>query len=247
MNIQYGDIFQLGNHKLAYGDASDRELIKKIVNRDRIKLLLLDPPYGVSAVENKQGFVQFKKNKVIINDHNQSEEEYKVFTKNYLDVTIPYLEVKNSAYIFNSDKMLFALRKGMVEAGFKFSQLLIWIKNHAVMGRMNYLIQHELVVYGWYGTHDFYKSQDKSVIYYPKPNINLLHPTMKPVGLLRRLILNSTKIRDTVYDCFGGSGSTLIACEQTKRKCLMVEIDPEYCQTIINRFEKFSGLKAIKT
>lgn len=85
---------------------------------------------------------------------------------------------------------------------------------------------------------------DKSILYYPKPNKSSLHPTQKPIGLLRRIILNSTEIGEVIYDCFGGSGSTMVACEQTKRKCVMVELDPEYCQTIINRFDKTFGIKA---
>jgi len=106
---------------------------------------------------------------------------------------------------------------------------------------MDYLPQHEFIAYGWFGTHEFHKSKDKSILFYPKPNKSKLHPTMKPVGLLRRLILNSTKVGDAVYDPFGGSGSTLIACEQTKRRCLTIEVDPKYCQTIIDRFNKLTG------
>jgi DNA modification methylase len=105
---------------------------------------------------------------------------------------------------------------------------------------------HELIAYGWHGTHQFHKSKDKSVLFYPKPNKSSLHPTTKPVPLLRHLILNSSKIGDTVYDCFGGSGSTLIAAEQTRRRCLMIELDPDYCQTIITRFEKLTGHRAKK-
>ena len=109
---------------------------------------------------------------------------------------------------------------------------------------MDYLPQHELIAYGWFGTHSFERSKDKSVLMYPKPSKSLLHPTMKPIPLLRGLILNSTKLNGIVYDPFGGSGSTLIACEQTKRTCFMVELDPEYCQTIIDQFEKLTGIKA---
>ena len=142
--------------------------------------------------------------------------------------------------------MLFALRDGMQNAGFKFTQLLIWIKNHAVVGRMDYLPQHELIAYGWHGAHIFHKSKDKSILFHPKPNKSKLHPTMKPVSLLRQLILNSTKIGDVIYEPFGGSGSTLIACEQTKRNCLCIEIDPEYCQIIVDRYEKVTGIKVRK-
>jgi site-specific DNA-methyltransferase (adenine-specific) len=134
----------------------------------------------------------------------------------------------------------------MVEAGMKFAQLLIWVKTHAVIGRMDYAPQHELIAYGWFGTHEFLKSKDKSVLVCPRPNKSAMHPTTKPLDLIRRLILNSTRIGDVVYDGFLGSGTTLLACEQTKRVCIGVELDPEYCQTIIFRFEKLTGLKAEK-
>jgi len=142
--------------------------------------------------------------------------------------------------------MLFALRDGMERAGVKFSQLLIWIKNHSVIGRKDYLPMHELIAYGWYGSHEFRKAKDKSLLFCPKPSKSPLHPTQKPVSLLRRLVLNSTSIGDTVIDCFSGSGSLGIAAEQTKRKSILIELDPEYCQTIIDRFAKVFGIKAKK-
>jgi len=246
MNLQKNDVFELGSHLLACGDALDPEIVTKLIKDHRIALILTDMPYGVKYVENKLNFHPSKKNKIIANDHEQTDAEYRKFTNRWLDIIKPHLNDKNSYYLFNSDKMLFAMREGLLDAGFKFSQLLIWIKNHAVLGRLNYLPQHELIAYGWYGTHTFHKSQDKSVLFYPKPNKSSLHPTMKPVGLLRNLILNSSKVGDYVYDPFGGSGSTLIACEQTKRKCLMIELDPEYCQVICDRFEKVTGIKPKK-
>jgi DNA modification methylase len=142
--------------------------------------------------------------------------------------------------------MLFALRDGMQQAGIKFAQLLIWVKNHVVVGRKDYLPAHELIAYGWHGTHDFKKSKDKSILFYPKPNKSPLHPTQKPVGLLRRLILNSTNIGDVIYDSFGGSGSTALAAEQVKRKSILIERDEEYCRVIIDRLEKLLNLKAQK-
>lgn len=244
MQIKIGDVFQLGDHRLACGDAKDSALLKRLILDDRISLLLTDPPYGVAYVEGKAKLTKIKSNKKIANDHNQTEEVYRHFMKEWLEVIKPYLAKKNSFYIFNSDKMVFSLRDGIVDAGFRLTQLLVWIKNNVVVGRLHYLPQHELIAYGWFGSHEFYKAKDKSILIYPKPNKSPLHPTMKPVGLLRNLILNSSKIDDYVYDPFGGSGSTLIACEQTKRRCLMVEIDPEYCQVIIDRFEKVSGIKA---
>jgi DNA modification methylase len=170
-----------------------------------------------------------------------SDEQYVTFTKGWLAPVLPQLTKKNSIYIFNSDKMIFALRQACVEAGMKVAQLIIWVKDRAIIGRLDYLPQHELILYGWKGTHDFKRGKDKSVVFHPKPQQSKLHPTMKPIGLLRRLILNSTKVGDTVYDPFGGSGSTLIACEHTKRKCLTVEMDPEYCETIVRRWLKVTG------
>ena len=134
----------------------------------------------------------------------------------------------------------------MKQAGIHFSQLLIWIKSHAVIGRKDYLPMHELIAYGWYGDHIFKKSQDKSVLFCPKPNKSPLHATQKPLSLMRRLILNSTSIGDTIYEPCAGSGTTGIACEQTKRKSVMVELDIGYCQTILDRFERTLNIKATK-
>lgn len=246
MLVQKNDILLLGSHILGCGDSFDSEFVIKVIDQRRISLILSDMPYGVEYTENKAVFNQISKPKIIANDHFQTDEEYRKFTSGWLHLIKPYLAKKNSYYLFNSDKMLFAMREGLLDAGFKFSQLLIWVKNHSVMGRMNYLPTHELIAYGWFGAHKFYKSQHKSVLFYPKPNKSPLHPTMKPVNLVRDLILNSSKIGDWVYDPFGGSGTTLIACEQTRRKCLMIELDPEYCQTIITRWEKLTGEKTEK-
>lgn len=243
-SIKYGDIFQIGDHVLACGDARDNALVDKAVGKRIIALAEMDPPYGVLYTESKSGFSQVKVDRKILNDDIISESEYTQFTKDWITPIIPHLARKNSFYIFNSDKMLFALRDGMERSGVKFAQLLIWVKHHAVIGRKDYLPMHELIAYGWSGTHTFRKAKDKSVLFCPKPSKSALHPTQKPVSLLRHLILNSTNIGDTVYDCFAGSGSTGIACEQTKRKCIMIEFDPEYCQTILDRFEKTFGIKA---
>lgn len=241
--ISYGDAFRAGNHIIACGDARDSELIDHLVGKTKIKAAIVDPPYGVRAVESKIGFSQIKVPKKILNDDIATEAEYAQFTKNWLMPIFPHLATKNSFYIFNADPMIFALRQGMEEAGVKFSQLLVWIKNQAVIGRKDYLLQHELVAYGWYGRHAFRKSKDKSVLWYPRPNRSPLHPTQKPVGLIRRLILNSAEIGDTVYDCFAGSGTLAVAAEQTKRSSISIERDEAYCRTILDRLEKLFGLK----
>lgn len=244
--IKPGTIWQLGYHKIAYGDCRDKELVARLLDGEQITSINVDVPYGIGYTQSKQGFSKVRKDKNITNDEIVSDEAYTKFTYDWLTAVLPHMTRKNSIYIFNSDKMLFALKDGMDQAGVKFSQLIIWIKNHAVIGRKDYLPQHELIAYGWFGTHEFRKAKDKSVLCYPKPNKSTLHPTMKPVGLIRHLILNSSKIGDIIFDGFLGSGTALIACEQTGRRCMGIEMDPEYCQTAIDRWERQTGLTAVK-
>lgn len=245
-SIKHGDIFQLGGHRIGCGDCRSKELMARLLDGMKIKSAISDPPYGVAMAESKRGFQKISKDKNIANDGIQSDAEYIAFTKDWIDAILPHLERKNSFYIFNADKMIFALREGMIASGLKFGQLLVWVKTHAVVGRLDYAPQHELIAYGWNGVHEFVKSKDRSVIPYPKPNRSPLHPTMKPVGLIRHLILNSTRIGDVVYDGFLGSGTTLLACEQTKRVCVGVELDPEYVSVVIKRFEELTGIKSKK-
>ncbi len=179
-------------------------------------------------------------------DELQSEEKYRDFSKKWIEQAVKFIEDYNTIFIFNADTMICALRKGMKDAGVYYSQLIIWIKNTVVMGRRDYLAQHELIAYGWYGKHKTERSKSRSVMFYPKPSKSKLHPTMKPIGLLRQLILNGTKIGEIVYDPFGGSGSTLIACEHLLRKCIMIELDPDYVSTIIQRWEILTGKEAVK-
>lgn len=244
--IEYGDILEVNGHKIACGDARDPELVAKLVGNKKVSLVATDVPYGVAMIESKEGFQKISVPRRIANDHYQSDKEYRNFTREWIEAIKPHLAQKNAFYIFNSDRMVWALREGMLDAGCKLAQLLIWVKTHAVVGRMDYHPQHELIVYGWVGTHAFQKSKDKSVLIYPKPQKSKLHPTMKPAGLMRRLILNSSKIGDTVYDGFLGSGTTALAAEQTKRKCFGVELDPEYCLVSVERLEKLVGVNAKK-
>lgn len=244
--IKLGDIFEIGNHRIGCLDFQNKEMISKLINGNKVKSVNCDIPYGIAVVESKINFQPLSKNKIIANDHIQTDEEYTEFNRKWLEAIIPHMEKKNSFYIFNSDKMIFALRQAMLDVGMKFSQLLVWVKSHAVIGRMDYAPQHELIAVGWYGTHTFRKSKDKSVLLFPKPNRSKLHPSTKPVELIRRLILNSTEIGDIVYDGCLGSGTCAVACEQTKRICYGCDIDPEYVATTIMRLEKLLDVKAKK-
>lgn len=252
IEIKEGDIFKLGEHLLLCADARNRGIIQEFLKDIKISLVLTDPPYGVAYVENKDwvglrgpGGGGHKEHKKIIGDQMQTDESYAEFTRKWIDAIGGNLTAANSFYIFNSDIMICSVREGMKQAGVYYSQMIIWVKNQVVLGRKDYNPQHELIVYGWKGKHKFYRRKYRSVIAHPKPQKSTLHPTMKPVGLLRKLLVNSTKIGDWIYDPFAGSGSTLIAADQTKRKCALVEIDPAYCNTIIQRWQKLNPDKAV--
>ncbi len=248
MKINKGNIFQVGNHIIGCGDSTDRDFVKKVIGTNKIRAIITDPPYGVAYVENKKGFAKLgvKDEKIIAGDHLQSEDEYEDFTRKYLGAAIPYLKEYNAVYIFNADPMFPSLRSGMKSAGFYYSQMIIWLKNQSVMSRKDYLSQYELIAYGWFGKHKMERSKAKNVLYYPRPSKSKLHPTQKPVGLLRRIIPDSTKVGDIIYDPFLGSGSTALACEHLGRKCIGIELDEVYVQTVLTRLEKITGVKAIK-
>ena len=243
--IKSGSIIKLGDHRLLCGSSTDQAMISKLCKATEVNAIICDPPFGVAVTESKRDLQPLNKDKVILNDHLQSDIEYATFSKKWLSAIKPHLTRKNSVYIFNADKMVFALRQAMLAEGFKLSQLLIWVKTHSIIGRLDYLPQHELIVYGWHGVHEFKKAKDKSVLIYPKPNKSKMHPTTKPLALIRRLIMNSTDIGDVIFDGFLGSGTTLLACEQTKRVCYGCEIDLEYCEVIVKRWEKLTGKKAV--
>ncbi len=248
MTIQQGEIYTVGDHVIGCGSSLDPVFVNKVIGNRKIRAIITDPPYGVAYVEGKRDITTLgvDSDKAIVGDQLQSDEEYVSFTKSWLGLAIPHLETYNACYIFNSDLMYPALRQGMKESGFHYSQMIIWFKNTVVMNRKDYLMMFELIAYGWFGRHKMERTKAKSVIVHPKPNASKLHPTQKPVGLLRKLIPNSTKMNEYIYDPFLGSGSTAVACEQLGRKCIGIELDTEYVAIIIARLEKLTGLTASK-
>jgi len=150
-------IYNLGDHRLACGDCRDLSLVRKLIGGSRVNLVITDPPYGVSYVEGKSHFGHIKKDVPILNDNFTDEKSYSQFTTDWLNTMKGFLDVKNACYIFNSDRMIFSLREGMNDSGFRLAQLLIWVKSNQVIGRRDYLAAHELIAYGWYGAHSFYK------------------------------------------------------------------------------------------
>ncbi|MGH7141802.1 MAG: DNA-methyltransferase [Minisyncoccia bacterium] len=246
--LKQGDVWRIGEHIIGCGDSLDAAFVSKVVGDRKIRAIVCDPPYAVAYVEGKRDFNKLGTNsgKDIIGDELQSDEQYARFTRDWLEAAKPHLDSYNACYIFNSDSMYPALRRGMTEAGFYYSQGLIWVKNTSVLGRKDYLLMHELIAYGWYGRHKMERTKAKSVIVHPKPARSKLHPTQKPVGLLRKLIPNSAKVGEWVYDPFLGSGSTAVACEHLGRRCIGIDIDPAHAATAIARMEKLTGKKAQK-
>jgi len=241
--VKLGEVYQVGNHMVGCGSSIDKEFVAEVIGKNKIRAVVTDPPYGVAYVENKKGLADLAVQKEIKGDHLQTEHEYVQFSRAWIDAIIPHLDTYNTFHIFNADTMFLALRTGMHMSGLHFAQMLIWLKNQPVMGRMDYLPQQELIAYGWFGKHKFEGSKAKNLIIHPRPSKSRLHPTQKPIGLLRKLILNVTKRNEYVYDGFLGSGSTAIACEHLGRKCIGIELDPEYVEVILTRLEKLTKQK----
>lgn len=243
------NLWRLGEHRLIQGDARSAADIARLVDSEKVSLVLTDPPYGVGYVEGKREFLRGihkgdEKEQFEAIKGDAVEGDYYAFSRQWLEAVRPHLTEKNAFYIFNGDTKLRELLNALHDTGYTKSAILIWLKNHLVVGRKDYHPQHELIAYGWHGKHAFYGNKDKTALFYPKPTSSKSHPTMKPIPLLRRLLYHSTQPNDVVLDPFVGSGSTLIACEQLGRRCFAVEMEEGYCRTVVDRWERLTKKKA---
>lgn len=230
--IQSGDIILLGKHKLICGDATKTEDLEKLMDAKKAKLTVLDPPYGISYVGKTE-------DALTIQNDNLSDEEFYNFLLEAFKRIYEISADGASSYIFHADAKGLLFRKAFVDSGFKHSQCCIWVKNTFVMGRQPYQWQHEPALFGWKPTGAHYWNGDRkqSTIWnFDKPRTNDVHPTMKPVPLIEYIIKNSSKYGDIVVDTFLGSGTTLLAADNTDRICYGSELDPKYCQVIIERW-----------
>lgn len=245
-----GDLYQLGLHRILCGDATSEEDVKRLMNEEKADLIFTDPPYGVSyADKNKYLNSISPGNRIqthIKNDHMTLQKTGELWAKSF-KVYSTILADYSSYYICGPQGGDLALMMMMMmnQNGLPVRHTIIWAKNNHVLGRCDYNYKHEPILYGWINRHKFYKAGEQkfSVWEYDKPLKNDLHPTMKPVALIINAIKNSTLRGMSVIDFFGGSGSTLIASEQTGRKCYMMEIDEAYCDVIVKRWEDFTGKK----
>ena len=237
---KYGDIYRLENHVLMCGDSTSEVDVGRLLNGAIVDLLLTDPPYNVDYVGSG--------GRTIANDA-MDDGEYLEFLQSAFTNAARHLAEGGVYYIFHADTKSLLVQTAVNLAGLEVQQCLVWVKNTFTMGRQDYHWRHESILYGWKDGAAHYFIDDRTqdtVLEEDRPQRNDIHPTMKPVPLIKKLIANSSRTGDVVLDLFGGSGTTLIACEEMKRKCYMMELDPKYCDVIIDRWEQFTGQKAVK-
>jgi DNA modification methylase len=229
-----GDLWLLGHHRLVCGDSTKAETFSLLMDGKLANLVVTDPPYNVNY-EGTAGKIK--------ND-NMADQKFYQFLLDAFTLTEKAMAKDASIYVFHADTEGLNFRKAFSEAGFYLSGTCIWKKQSLVLGRSPYQWQHEPILFGWKktGKHAWYSDRKQSTIWeFDKPRKNADHPTMKPVPLVAHPILNSSMTGCIVLDPFGGSGSTLIACEQTGRICHTVELDEKFCDVIVNRYIEFKG------
>ena len=249
-----GDLWQLGEHRLICGDSTDVAVIDRLMDGVKADLVFTDPPYNV-AVGSKNKILNEQdggcRNETEIagdkgmTDAEIGEQLWKPAFQNMADHAKDDCSIYVTMPQGGTHMMMMMM---MADACWQVKHELMWLKNQPTfsMGRLDYDYKHEPIMYGWKKTHNFYGKGKftKSVWEIDKPRESKLHPTMKPIELIANALENSTKENDCVLDVFGGSGSTLIACEQLNRKCYMAELDPHYCSVILQRYINFKGSDA---
>ncbi len=233
--VERGDIWTVGRHRLMCGDATSAEDVAALMDGKKANLIVTDPPYGVSF-ESWHGLT-------IQNDSIKGEEFYSFLLEAFRNMA-DNLEKGGAAYIFHADTESVNFRRAFTDAGFHLSGCCIWVKNSLVPGYSDYQWQHEPVLYGFLqnGKHRWYSDRSQTTVWnFNKPKTNKNHPTSKPLDLLAYPIGNSSQENAIVLDTFGGSGSTMMACEQTGRICHMMELDEKYASVILRRYADDTG------
>jgi DNA modification methylase len=234
-----GDLWLLEQHRLLCGDSTKKENLDLLMGEEKAAMIFTDPPYNVSYGSSKKN----KSSKAILNDN--LGDGFERFLYEACRWMISFCE--GSVYICMSSSEIHTLQKVFQAAGGHWSTFLIWAKDHFTLGRSDYQRQYEPILYGWKegGAHFWCGARDQGdVWFFDKPRVNDLHPTMKPVALVKKALNNSSKPGYVILDPFAGSGSTLIACEKANRKGRLIELDPKYCDVIVRRWQAFSGKAA---
>lgn len=233
--VKRGDIWQVGRHRLMCGDATSEEDVAALMDGKKANLIVSDPPYGVSFTSSDGLTIQ--------NDSIKGEEFYNFLLQAFKNMAA-HLEKGGAAYIFHADTEGLNFRRAFQDAGFHLAGCCIWVKNSLVLGRSDYQWKHEPILYGFLknGSHSWYSDRSQTTIWnFDKPKRNKNHPTSKPLDLLAYPIGNSSQANGIVVDTFGGSGSTLMACEQTNRICHTMELDEKYASVILRRYVEDTG------
>jgi len=233
-----GDVWVLGDHRLLCGDATSMDAIQTVLAGGLADMVFTDPPYNVDYVGKTAKKLKIGNDALGGKFYNFLREA----CTNVLAVT------KGAIYICMSSSELHTLFRAFTDAGGHWSTFVIWAKHHFTLGRSDYQRMYEPILYGWRdGTDHFWcGARDQGDVWFIKrPMANLEHPTMKPVELVERALRNSSKTRDTILDVFGGSGTTLIACEKSRRQARLIELEPRYCDVIIRRWQEYTGEKAL--
>jgi site-specific DNA-methyltransferase (adenine-specific) len=240
-----GDLWILGRHRVLCGDCRVADDVAKLLGNAQVDSLVTDPPYGVDYGAKNDFLNRFDKgNRIQVPISNDAITDYRQFFAEFLSL-VPFAD-HNTVYVFMSGKELHSLRLAAEDCKITWGDYLVWVKNVHVLGRKDYNARHEFVFYGWKGRHRFYGDFSTTVLEFDKPAKNELHPTQKPVPLVAKLISDGTPQTGVVYDPFAGSGTTLIAAEQLGRTCYAMEIEPRYCDVIIERWQNLTGQKAVR-
>jgi site-specific DNA-methyltransferase (adenine-specific) len=241
-DIVLGDLFEIGEHRLLCGDSTQTDAFEKLMQGEFADMVVTDPPYNV-AYEGKT------KDALTIENDSMGNDDFYKFLYDFYTALSTVVKKGGAIYVWHASSEIINFGKALVDAGWLLKQQLIWVKNSMVMGRQDYQWKHEPCLYGWLkgDSHKWYSDRKQTtVIEFDRPSRNGEHPTMKPIVLFAYQIENSSKQGDIVIDAFGGSGTTMVACEQLKRKSRVIEYDPKYCQVIIDRMKKLDPSLVIK-
>lgn len=237
-----GDVWTLGNHRVKCGSATSEDDMADLLGGGCVRLLMTDPPYGVSYVGKTD-------DALTIENDSMDDRGLLEFLSGALKLASDALEPGGAYYVFHADTKRTVFQSAVESVGLTVRECLVWVKNVFTLGRQDYQWKHEPCLYGWKegASHSWLSDRKQStVLEFDKPLANREHPTMKPVPLIAYLIGNSTRKGEAVLDPFCGSGTTLLACEELGRKCYAMELDPHYCDVILQRWEDMTGRKAEK-
>ena len=240
---KHGDIYILGNHRLMCGDSTNLEQVEILLENKSADMVFTDPPYNVDYGNSNN---PKHKSRSIMNDK-MSDEDWDNFVNDYITALLTYCH--GNIYIAMSDKELGHMQMTFEKLGGKWASFIVWVKDRLVLSAKDYHSRHETILFGWKdGTSNRLRVEDRTetdVWEIKRPSNSELHPTMKPVELVERALKNSSLVNQIVLDLFGGSGTTLMACEKMNRKARLMELDPKYCDVIVKRWEEFTGKEAV--